>query len=440
MATAVPQPQQPQPEQPRQPKAHPKWMAFKHSFSESNYITDFWNWILTFLSKSAELVLFGSILYSSYQLIPNVPAVPGPVDAVLFLIQQAALDIGGMGLLKLAKKAGLKKDSFPMRIGVILVALMIANVVLATIKHALPMVPGVIFVVIEALLLIARAVMAVLFGHAIHALREEYGDSMITIKDAEELSLKLEKLSSELSLVQQNFQEHLTNFQGQLSTELSKVRESFQGQLSTELSRIHESFQQQLSTELALMQEDFHQYQPMLAVFPQLETQLQFIPHMQAKLQQIESVTVEELRRVNITLEKQALSPIIEAHRVEAQRPVLRALPVGGRVSTPESKSHNMRELSRTTQQGTSEGKFDARAFVFACLETNANLKLAEIEQLALARGQELSQPTISRYRKQFMLSRESSIIVESESSNVKGESSHDDSESSFDERKIVGE
>ncbi len=330
-----------------------------------------------------------------------------------------------MGLLKLAKKAGLKKDSFPMRVGVILVALMIANVVLATIKHALPMVPGVIFVVIEALLLIARAVMAVLFGHAIHALREEYGDSMITIKDAEELSLGLEKLSSELSLVLQNFQEQLTNFQGQLSTELS---------------RIHESFQQQLSTELALMQEDFHQYQPMLAVFPQLETQLQFIPHMQAKLKQIESVTFEELRRVNITLEKQALSPIIEPHRVEAQRPMLRALPVGGRVATPESKTRTGRDLSQTTQQGTSEGKFDARAFVFACLETNVNLKLAEIEQLALARGQELSQPTISRYRKQFMLSRESSRDLDSESSKLKDESSRDDSESSFDERKIVGE
>ncbi len=79
MATTVPQPKQTQPKQQRQPKSHPRWNAFKHSFKESNYITDFWNWILTFLSKSAELVLFGSILYSSYQLIPNVPAVPGPV-------------------------------------------------------------------------------------------------------------------------------------------------------------------------------------------------------------------------------------------------------------------------------------------------------------------------------------------------------------------------
>src|SRR6267154_6493017 len=104
---------------------HPKWEAFKRSWIYSNYITDFWTWLLTLLSKSAELVLFGSILYSSYQLVPGVPPVPPAIDAFLFLVQQAALDIGGMGLLKLAKRAGLSKDAFPMRVGVTLVVLMI---------------------------------------------------------------------------------------------------------------------------------------------------------------------------------------------------------------------------------------------------------------------------------------------------------------------------
>jgi len=85
---------------PQQTVEHPKWDAFKTNFLQSNYITDFWNWLLTLLSKSAELVLFGSILYSSYQLIPGVPMVPPAIDAFLFLVQQAALDIGGMGLLK----------------------------------------------------------------------------------------------------------------------------------------------------------------------------------------------------------------------------------------------------------------------------------------------------------------------------------------------------
>lgn len=378
---------------------HPRWDALKNSFKQSNYITDFWNWLLTFLSKSAELILFGSILYSSYQLIPGVPHVQATVDAVLFVIQQAALDIGGMGLLKLAKKAGLPKDSFPMRVGVTLVILMILNVVLASVKHSLPMIPDGVFITIETILLIARAIMAVLFGHAIHALREEYGDSTITMKDANALQQQVAQLSSELAQAQQHFHERL-------SSELAIFHE----QLSLELSGIRSGFHERLSSELSLLQENFHQYQPMLSTFPQLETQMQCIPHLQAKLQQIESVTVEELRRVKVTLEKQVLGPIVESQ----QRPQLHALPSTRAISAASTSvgkpaSHTKETRQSSQQQGPAEGKFDARAFVFACLETNTDLKLSEVEHLALARGQELSQPTISRYRKQFFASRESS-------------------------------
>src|SRR5712691_11376242 len=202
----------------QQASKHPRWDAWKRSFKESNYITDFWTWLLTLLSKSAELVLFGSILYSSYQLVPGVPPVPPAIDAFLFLVQQAALDIGGMGLLKLAKRAGLSRDAFPMRVGITLVVLMVLNVVLASVKHALPMVPDGVFVAIETILLIARAVMAVLFGHAIHALREEYGESTITIKDANELQQRIGELSvgltrsfnQQVQQVEMQFQRRLT--------------------------------------------------------------------------------------------------------------------------------------------------------------------------------------------------------------------------------------
>jgi hypothetical protein len=95
----------------------------------------------------------------------------------------------------------------------------------------------------ETLLLVARAIMAVLFGHTIHALREEYGESTITVKDAHELRQHIEELSSELS----------------------PLRESFR------------------------------QYQEVLAC----------VPNMQARLQYIESSTLEEVRRVKAPLEKQ---------------------------------------------------------------------------------------------------------------------------------------
>src|SRR5260370_8081253 len=124
-----------------QTSKHPRWDAFKSSFKQSNYITDFWNWFMTLMSKAAEMVLFGTVLYSGYQLLPGVPHVPATIDAAVFVIQQGALDIGGMGLLKLAKRANLAKDAFPVRLGMSLVVLMIFNLPPAPITPPLPLIP-----------------------------------------------------------------------------------------------------------------------------------------------------------------------------------------------------------------------------------------------------------------------------------------------------------
>jgi len=371
------------------PSKYPRWDAFKSSFKQSNYITDFWNWFMTLMSKAAEMVLFGTVLYSGYQLLPGVPHVPATIDAAVFVIQQGALDIGGMGLLKLAKRAGLPRDAFPMRLGVALVVLMILNVALASIKHTLPMIPDGVFVGIETVLLIARAIVAVLFGHAIHALREEYGESTITIKDANELQQRIAELSAELAQVQQSFQQRLRESS-------ATIEKNFHQQLSTQLSQVHESFQQ---------------YQDVLAL----------LPNLQAQLQHIESATAEEIRRVRASLEKQLQSQRASP-RKRGEPPVLRALPAIEQESL-EARTRRVKDAHQPATQALAEEKFDARAFVFACLEENPDLKLSEIGQLAFSRGRELSQPTASRYRKQFFARGESSTVVDSESSAMKAES-----------------
>src|SRR5215469_17189553 len=121
---------------------------------------------------------------------------------------------------------------------------MILNVALASIKHTFPLIPGGVFVGIETVLLIARAVVAVLFGHAIYALREEYGESTITLKEANELQQCIDELSSKLGRVQQDFHH-------QLSSELARLSESFH----QELSPVHESFQQhqEVLTQVSLL-------------------------------------------------------------------------------------------------------------------------------------------------------------------------------------------
>jgi hypothetical protein len=369
---------------------HPRWEAIKRSFTQSNYVTDFWNWLMTLLSKAAELVLFGSVLYSGYQLLPGITHAPAGVDALVFVIQQAALDIGGMGLLKLAKRAGLPKESFPVRVGITLVVLMILNVVLASLKQAVPVIPAAVFLWIETILLVARAIMAVLFGHAIHALREEYGESTITVKDAGALREHIEELSSELS----------------------RVQRSFQQQLNQQLSRMESTFQQQLSP----LYESLHQYQEVLS----------HVPDMKAHLRHIESSTTEELRRVKATLENQLQNQVADPRKRE-ERPVLCALP-SRQPGHNEAGTRHAKDAREVPLQATTAEKFEARTFVFACLSKNPGLKLAEIEQQALAAGQELSQPTASRYRKQFFARCESSSVIESESSTMKAESKHESS------------
>src|SRR5215469_7876725 len=98
---------------------------------------------------------------------------------------------------------------------------MILNVALASIKHTFPLIPGGVFVGIETVLLIARAVVAIFFGHAIYALREEYGESTITLKEASELLQAIDELSSKLVQVQQDFHH-------QLASELASERERVQ--------------------------------------------------------------------------------------------------------------------------------------------------------------------------------------------------------------------
>jgi len=374
---------------------------------------------MTLMSKAAEMVLFGTVLYSGYQLLPGVPHVPAPIDAAVFVIQQGALDIGGMGLLKLAKRAGLPRDAFPVRLGAALVVLMILNVALASIKHTFPMIAGGVFVGIETVLLIARAVVAVLFGHAIYALREEYGESTITLKEASELQQCMDELSSKLVRVQQDF--HC--------------------QLSSTLARIDESFHQELSSTLAPVHESFQQYQEALSQVPMLK----------AHLQHLESSTVEEIDRVKAFLEKQLQGYVAEREK-QTERPVLHALPPVQQNTYETGTLHTKQVHPRAPQAAA--GKFDARAFVFACLQEHPDLKLAEIEQRARAAGQLLSQPTASRYRKQFLRRNESSSVVTSESSIMKAENIDESStrkmqginestlseSSTIGERRVVGE
>jgi hypothetical protein len=150
-----------------------------------------------------------------------------------------------------------------------------------------------------------------------------------------------------------------------------------------QLGTLHQQVQQ-LASELATVRESLQQYEEALAS----------IPAMKAQLRRLES------------------SAVTGVHK-RAEWPVLRALPpVRQQDNHEDSRTRRLKDAREAVLQATTGvNKFDARAFVFACLQENPDLKLAEIEQLALARDQELSQSTASRYRKQFFARDESSIV-----------------------------
>jgi hypothetical protein len=169
-----------------QPQNRATWWndrtLFAYHFSRSTYITTAWNWLMTFLTKVAEPFLFLCILYYGYELLPGIVPPSASLDAAVFILQQATLDIGGLGLLKTAQQEGLDRKSLPVRVGLTLIGLMIANVVLMMLKKAIP---GFDTSIPEAILLIARAVMCVLYGYAIHSLRKEDQGLQAVVKSSD---------------------------------------------------------------------------------------------------------------------------------------------------------------------------------------------------------------------------------------------------------------
>ena len=162
-----------------------------HSFVRSNWITAVWNWLLGLVGKAAEAVLAVTILYSTVQVFTTTNP---SIDLAMFLAQQAALDVGGLGLIKLANQAkrdGLVEQSARARtVSIILMVLMVIGVVVANVEskitttqttldahhHLVTTMLGfqqaypIAAIVIEVILLIARGTMAVVYGFTIHDL------------------------------------------------------------------------------------------------------------------------------------------------------------------------------------------------------------------------------------------------------------------------------
>lgn len=147
----------------------------KRAFAQSTYITTGWNWFMILAGKAAEPVLVMSVLYASVKLLPIVHF-PPQFDVAVFIAQFVALDIGGLSLNKLAdqaKKEGNEEGAKHARhLSIALVGIMLVGVIMAGVDQIIKL-DGQVGTVIDTILLIARAVMAVLYSRVIHSLKKD---------------------------------------------------------------------------------------------------------------------------------------------------------------------------------------------------------------------------------------------------------------------------
>ncbi|MBO0791340.1 MAG: hypothetical protein J2P36_10370, partial [Ktedonobacteraceae bacterium] len=123
-------------------------------------------------------MLVVSVLYALVKLLPIVHF-PPQLDVAVFIAQFVALDVGGFSLNKLADQAA--KDSNhdgakqARRLSLALVAIMLVGVIMAGVDQIVTL-DGQVGAIVDTILVIARAVLAVLYSRVIHSLRKDEPD------------------------------------------------------------------------------------------------------------------------------------------------------------------------------------------------------------------------------------------------------------------------
>jgi hypothetical protein len=345
---------------------------FWYGFFHSNYITAAWNWFMELAGKAAEPVLFATVIYSGYELLPGVPQ-PGPgVDALVFICQMITLDIGGLGLLKIAKNNNLDGRSLPACVGYALLALMIANVSLATLERILHIPPtwrnG-----IEGTLLLARAIMAVLYGHAIHALKKDGSQESTQVVKASTVAQRIVDLETNFTEQIRHITESHNEHMKRMTDMLAQATEKTERQISSVEEKLTKHFTEQMDV-------SSDQYRTF-------------------------SVNTTERFHSDISTHLQPIVEMLEQHKATLTRieKELKDRTPNTEKRMPTSTVTNIRQFAPKSEHRTAPNtEFDKGAFVRSCLTEIPNIRNADIQHRAEEIGQTISPAYISEVRKAF--------------------------------------
>jgi hypothetical protein len=137
----------------------------------SSWLTIAWDWFMNLMARAVEPVLWVTLIFSCYQLIPQAPPAPAVLVNLSFILQFIALDVGGAGLLKLAQAQELPRWSYPRLLAYALIGVTLFTVSYAGLQHVL-VIDAHFTIAVEVALVVIRSILTVLYGQAIHAMKQ----------------------------------------------------------------------------------------------------------------------------------------------------------------------------------------------------------------------------------------------------------------------------
>lgn len=325
---------------------------FLHGLVRSSYVTSITDWFMSFAGKWAELVLYGTVLYSCAELYPGVH-LPAGLSLGVFLIQLGALDIGGLSLAKLARQARADGNAAGATnaetLSKWLIGIMLVGVVTVGLERALPVaLPSWIITSINVLLVVARSICAVLYGRVVHDLKGEMV-RMMPVTDA-----------------QATFTEHLSELSASLERTLTVRIAETEQRMSEHLTETLQSLERTVTERIERIPTD-HQAMSQLSELAALPAQLE--RQAQASQAQIRAMLAE----VKAALEANAARPRLA-----------------------------LVDRTANSSANTGESGIDKAAFVRSCLTEHPEMRNADIQRKAAELGYTISPAYISELRKAF--------------------------------------
>lgn len=260
------------------------WTIIRHHLARGTWISIAWNWCLINVGRAAEGYLTLSVLYQSASLLPGVSTLPA-VDNAIFIVQQLALDIGGIALAKQSQRTRSeghhRQANIELGVGFTLMGLMVINSIVYILQHLKVFGPEAV-IVIEALLLGLRSIMAIIYGYVVFSPR-----------DMEDLTV----------VPTSTVKERLDGYEQQLTTvvqSVSQLNQMVQSWQQTVQSEVHQLVQSVVHAQATMIIEEVQgvvRSQLLQVVQPELQlvhTQVQEVVHSLPL--QVEAVVLEQVQ------------------------------------------------------------------------------------------------------------------------------------------------